>query len=410
MKPQTATIASVSILLVLAALCVGGRQYVDARQESAHHSAPHTVAPLAPHHQSESPIAGRPGKSLAASNPDLFKKQLRNALLTQDEAQRTRALLDLFTRFTEEDWEPALAAVQAMGIGRGYSGWVFILSAWAEVAPARALEWAIQAKAGSGAALQTWIARDPDAAMSYLASRQGADWDTSAALHAGAINALENDLPRLGRLLGGIQDQKIRESAVYRARLEFKNYSPETLKAWLTTLDPVAKPCGFQIVMKALPGFEEKAAFVRDFPDLTEPYHHTQIYGAWAKVDPEAASAALEKMEPGTLQTHAMMGVAHALSGKGDAAGAFALTHRYPREIKNVFLSDLINETMDTHPELAIAEIPRLEYEFSKVGQYGHVLARWLRKDRAAAKEWLEENEIPYQVRKELQEQGLLEK
>lgn len=403
MKPKAATITTVSLLLALSALCVGGRQYVDAQQEAARRRAAGSKTPAStPHVQPNEVIPEKVTRPASGNNRDWLAKQLRNALSTQDEAARTRALLELVSHFTGEDWLPALAEVEKMGIGKGYPGWAFILAAWTEASPVKALDWAIGTKASWTAGLQTWMARDPDATMAYITSRKDDEWGTAMALRRTAIEALENDLPRLGRFLAEIHQERAGAEAINVGSLKFENHTTEALKEWVATLDPGVKPQGFGMVMKTRQGFEEKSAWCREFPELAEPYQGS-LYATWAKEDPAAASAALEKMEPGKMREAVVGGLIGGLHEKSDFAGVFELTRRYPEGISHGYLNDLINDALMEHPELAIAEIPRLEREDTQVWQYRMTLNRWLEKDPAAAKKWIEENEIPYQIRKELE-------
>ena len=400
MKPETATVLTVTLLLAGSALCLGVRHAIDTPSESAW-TPEDRIGGRARSVVEAGKTSGMEPPAAGPSGPEAMTKQLRSLLLTANDADRTRALLELVSRFETGDWPLALEALAKIDIVLGSPGYDLILFAWTEADPEAAMAWATQKQIGYYA-IRAWIGKDPDAALAFLTSPASGDPSSQWSRMARAIEVLGDDLPRIAKLISATQGSQ-RLMLVQQARPNFGKISPETAKAWVDSLDPSLKDHGLNLLLTNLQGVEAKLALARDFPDEIGPEKYGSIYDAWMKSDEAAALASFESLEPGRLHRAALLGVAHGLCRNGKFPEAIALTKRWPEETTDLLLSDLMIGRGTKNAALVLGEIPRLKSESLRLDRYRHALEPWLKEDPEAAKKWLRENEVPEQIRKEFE-------
>lgn len=329
-------------------------------------------------------------------------ERLHAILVTGRPADRTRALLDLIQDFRSEDWSQALEALDRFGLRRGTLAWDLIIAAWVESDPHTAMAWTIRDNGGMArTALTAWMEDDIESALVYLESPQSREpIEVWRFLMRTASEQGVNELPRLGRLLAAIPEEQMRMMQL-SPRLE--NIPPERLKAWVTDLEPGVRKHAIQLLKWSLKTLEAKLALGRDFPDEVGAEYYGAIHGKWMETDEAAALASFETLELGPVHQAALAGISMELGRKGRFEEAFALTRRFPQEATHLLLTDLMNECDLDDPELVLQEIPRLEYEWSRLERYRATLQLWLDRDPEAARRWMSENEVPVQVRRDLE-------
>lgn len=434
MKARTATIVIVSLLLGISALSVGGRLYVDAKASTENpdrapakaksDGAGITLLPVAP--------AGK--TKLPPLEDDGLMKQLRALAAIGNEADRTQAVLDLVSRFKPEDWERALSR-EALRIvskpGPPEPGGIqnLIVSAWAELDPEAAMAWAGTGGFRGFQVLTAWIGKDPDAALDYMRDNfKNGNNGNNAAMLGKVIEALGNDLPRIARAIREVPED-CREIATMRAHPSFKNLTNGEMKSFVDSLDPPFKTLGFHLLIDGLSGYETRIALTREFPELTLPWTYRPIYQEWSKSDSSAAIQSVAELPAGKMREAALGGILSELGKRENLSELFATTRRFSEEISDERMADLIagavrNEANrsghlfiiaeDDKPptgvsgarnvDLALAEIPRIESEKLQEQLYRHVLTGWMLQDRAAAKKWIEQNDLPEGLHKEFED------
>ena len=329
-------------------------------------------------------------------------ERLHAILVAGRQADRTRALLELVKGFRSEDWPRALEELDRLGLRRGTSAWDLIIAAWVECDPQAAMAWTIRDKGGMATtAFTAWMEGDIESALGYLESPQNREpievWRN---LMRTASEQGVNELERLGRLLAAIPEEEMR---MMQLDPKLEKIAPEEVRAWISTLDPKTRKQAIQLLKWSLKDLEAKLALAHDFPDEVGPEYYGAIHGKWMETDETAALASFETLEPGPVHQAALAGISMTLGRCGRFEEAFALTRRFPQEATHLLLTDLMNECDLDHPELVLQEIPRLEYEWSRLQRYRATLQLWLGRDPEAARRWMRENEIPVQVRRELE-------
>ncbi|QJE98864.1 hypothetical protein [Luteolibacter luteus] len=400
MKPESATLYAVSGLLLLSALCVGGRIYVDEKGGAAAlppakpAKALGDPAPEVARGALPKPMA-RPGDS----SP--LVSQLRAILALGTTIDRTKALLALTAGFKDpEDWRRALTALDELGVRRGFSGWDVIMYAWAESDPLTAMTYSIENKVGTDYVMEIWLSVDPDGALAYLESPEGKQeiqiWRN---LVGSTMNRLGGDLPRLERLLKAIPENERRMVAPY---LKTKFTAPyETLKPWVGSLDPWLKEAVVRMLMQGLPDMQQKLVVAADFPEQVGAQGQSMIYAAWMKENEAEAMAAFDAMEEGPSHKAALGAAMMHYYRSARLAEALELYKKWPEEVGQPFLSDLLLCERVEDAEVILASIPLHQSESLRLNRYRVALEMWFSKEPDAVRKWLAENEVPEIVRKE---------
>lgn len=399
MKPESATLYGVSGLLLLSALCVGGRHYVDSRPEPARAPTAKAVAMLPTDSGQGMNALLKPMTKPGDSSPLVGQMRAIHAMVTQ--VDRTKALLALMADFKREDWKRAFAAIDELGIQRNFIGRDTILSGWTEVDPDAAMDWAIENKEAVANVLRTWLSNDPDGALGFLESEKGKrSIEMWRNLIASAVSGLGNDLPRLARAIRSIPEKERIMVGPY-LKPDFKLVSHGTLKPWVEAWDPESKGWVVEILLRNLPGSEAKLALARDFPEYAGPEKYGPIYGAWMKENEAEALAAFAEMEPGPLHKAALFAAVGHMYSSGRLAEAFELYEKWPAEVGQPFLSELLLCERAENAELILGKIPLHDAESLRLNRYRVALEMWFQKEPDAARKWLKENELPEIVRKE---------
>jgi len=401
MKPETATIVTVGLLLAGSAWCVGARVATDRERANQQGRESKGEAALrAPEETRKTVKTERPAP--LPSDPDALAARLRAMLRTSNQSDSTRALLELVPTLKDGDWPLVLEALDKIGMVWGSNGHALIIYAWTERDPQAAMAWAKSRNGGESYVMRAWIGKDPDAALAYLKSVAGDRSTPNVLMLAGAVGAFGKDLPRIRELLMAVPERSSR-MLVQQAHPQLTGIPADTLYAWADGFEGPRRESVMELLLTNLEGVDAKLSLARRFPDDIGPEKYGSIYREWFNADEAAAFKALEELEPGPLHKSAVFGVTCALYQKRRLPEAIALTKRWPEEISQVFLSDLLLIDEMKHAELILAEIPRLQNDELKVNRYHCVLDPWFKENPEKARKWLAENEVPEQVRKEFE-------
>lgn len=403
MKPETATVITVTLLLAASALCVGARHVADRQHASAAaRSGKAGTLDRGPEESRKTlKVVWTPA---LPSDPDAMTARLRALARTSNEADRNRVVLELIPPLKDGDWPLVLETLGKIGVVWGTNGHGLILSAWSETDPQAAMAW-VRKEKGEGSesyVVQAWLGKDPDAALAFLKTLSKDLSTINQLILARGIGSLGGDLPRISELLMAVPEGHCR-FLTQQSRVRLSGLPAETLCAWADSFEGIRRKAVMELVLDNLEGMEAKLALAQRFPDDIAPEKYASIYVEWAKSDEAAALAALESIEPGPTHQAVLGGVLLGLNAKRKAPEMFALTRRWPEEIMDGFLADLILDAGTEHAALSLAETPRIKSEPLRLNRYSIVLGDWFRTDPEAARKWLAENEVPEQVRKEFE-------
>ncbi len=402
MKPHLVTLILVSSLFAASALCVGVRHATDQRRQEASVASRGggtmmsiVVSSSDPVRREETPRRETGSQALAS--------RLRSALATANPADRYRTLLAMAENFTPEDWPEALAALAEMGISPGTPEHDLLLSAWVEQDISAARSWAAKDAGTTHTVMRAWLGQDPDAALSHLLSPEGRstpEWNLLVARTA--VQNLAMDPPRLARVIAALSEGE-RRFALPQARPAFPAEDAKAVGKWLEAFDPAVRGEMLAFRMKGLSRFEDKTALAHAFPDDMGPDHYRPLYQEWAAVDKEAAATALQAMEPGEIQEATYHGVVYALFQRQEIAEAVEAFRAYPDYANESLLGELLLSYNLKDAELLMSLVPEIKNPDLRLARYRELLHEWLREDSVAARKWMAENEVPEQVRRQLE-------
>lgn len=405
MKPARTTLLTISLLLAASTLCLGLRWQADARQRTAaraKEATAHPTAKPAPSAASPTPVPRAPAPLPPPLDRESLLRQLRPLLASGSEFDRTREVLRLTSRFTPADWPLAMEALAALDVMPDGPLEYLFLSAWVESSPEAAMAWASARPDGAGESLviQLWTGKDSAEALAYLKSAAARLGKRAPQLVARAMQALPaNDLSRIGEVLMSMpEDQLDRVS-----RLDLKDISSTQAKDWLESLEPSLQPRAFRLLIGSLPKAVDKLALAEQFPGMINTYLYYVLYQDWMKEDETAALAHYETLEPGPARQYALGGIARSLAPKGEIDLALSLIRGGPDDLSRSLFEDVIIAAYPTQPVKVLAVIPELENNDARVGYYRMVLSNWMKQDPQKARQWMEENELPELVRRELE-------
>lgn len=400
MKPRTATTRAVALMLAVSAISLGLRHVADSRFENSKDQS-RTVHLRGRAESGPGPtkMQDRPGRG--PIEPDSLAKKLRSVLATGNRADRARAMLKLSEKFEAGDWPMALETLESLGGAHSESQ--LLLSAWSEIDPAKAMVWA-EPKGSFSTVIWTWAAKEPEGLLAYLFSPDRTTKPGSwGAEFSRSIEALANDLPHLFQLINQLPE-KNRTMILEQARPNLDKVSDVERRTWIESIDPALRKPVLKMVLRNLTGVDHRLALVEEHPDDLGPESYSSIYSEWTKSDPAAAVASVDELEPGPMLRPAVWGTIIGLSQNGAMEDAVELARRYSDEADDQLLQEMMNHSTGEDAPLLIGEIPRVKNPDRRNYLYKLILNQWLRFDPPAAKSWLSENEIPEQVRRELDE------
>jgi len=400
MKPHAISTGIVISLLAASALCVGTRYTADQRRNEA--SAPsRSKVPAtntgglasAPVHWKDTPRRD--------AGPQALASRLRSALATANSTDRIRTLLAMAEGFAPEEWSAAMAALVEIGMTEGGAEQQLLLGAWADKDVDAALAWAGDHLWATTVVTKAWLGRDPDAALTYLLApgmERTSDWTLRMAR---VVDDLAMDAPRLARAIDGLSD---REGMIVlqQARPFFPAEDAEAVAKWLDAFGPALRGEMLALRMRGLSRFEDKSALAHAFPNDLGPAHYGTLYKEWVKADKEAATTALKAMDPGEIQKAAYQGVVIGLLYTNRMDEVVEAFRAYPEYENQYLLGDLLLNFNVKDAELLMSLVPEIKNPDLRRSRYRELLYQWLQADAPAARKWMEENEVPEQVRREL--------
>jgi hypothetical protein len=408
MKPETAATTAVSALLAAAILCFGTRQFIDSRRQESAASASAGERSRVSTADSATPAPARARQSSGpAAAGDSLTRHLRAALLEASETGRVRALLELSSTFTAEDWPLALQGLAALGISPGGPEQSALLCAWVEVSPEAAMRWPPTAGQlnDNSFLIREWAMRDPAAAMAF--ARTACDnFSPSGASGLGLVDAVLGEFARAdpSRFAERLADipEEVLGVVLGNAAKELARLPADQLASFVESLQPAVRKKLLPRIAK-LADTETRMALAADYP---EDVGARALYQSLAVKDPAAAVDSLEKMPPGADRKQAVKSAFEDLWWQQSIPQALDFARRFPEEIDDYEFYNMIlnfaNLRTDTMPAAdLLGEAARIKDPVMRMGAYQATLRKWSGRDPAAAQEWLATHEAPEQIRRQ---------
>ncbi|MEK7950578.1 hypothetical protein [Luteolibacter soli] len=395
MKPSTATVLTVAVLLAAAMLCPVIVPRIAGEEAAVPGDDPLRARSSAPQRM-----------DLQDSDPEAAQKAMNRRVQTQllnaNWMERSRNLLLLAEHLKPDEWPLAMNSLPTMGINRHGEEGILLMTAWTEVDPLAAVGYL---KTLRHAVIPLWITRDPKAAWEWIMSQDQAE---QPELVGFALLAwVKTDLPRVTRELAAMKDRGSilgydRGSILGDVARRIAGMEKGASRQWLDSIsDPKLKDEALHALLTNLPQsrIEEKLELVHDQPEMRKRVTQN-LYHAWADVDEAAAMASFENLEPGEEREIALLGIIQCLSPK-DPVRALDIIDRHPGHGQDLLLCSWVTGVADDDPALGLGQIHRIERPDDLEMVYRRVLTTWLEKDGAAAREWLATHDLPPSLKQE---------
>lgn len=333
--------------------------------------------------------------------------RLASIVRSENALDRNRALLAFIDQLAPGDFEATTAHFRSLGLTEERMGeYALMLSAWAEVDPLSALAYTKENTKGDFATdtiLSTWATADPEAAIRwanenftgkganpYLAGviRGIAEADpnratallTSMPRSVERAKGLDAFLPHLIRQgnqaayawIASLQDDSLKGGAVERAAAPLAELDPKGTIAWLTTN----------------PG--EQAYRRID-----------NVFGVYARKDPQAALGSFITLPPGRDRSNALSGIVAAKASDNPTA-AVKLMDQYPSDVTDRVVQRFIWNSFEKDTSVAISQISRITDQDQRDRMYSRGIGAWIDRDAPSAQAWMNANYLPPAIKQEM--------
>ncbi|MEI7956966.1 MAG: hypothetical protein WCJ66_17520, partial [Verrucomicrobiota bacterium] len=321
------------------------------------------------------------------------------------------ALLAYIDQLAPGDFEAAIAKFRGLGITESrFSEYAMLLTAWSQVDPTAALTYA-QANTRSGFAantiLSTWAATDPDAAIRWA---QANHTSTDANPYfAGIIRTLgATDPARASALLTSMPRSNERGEALDAMLPHVLAQGTDAARAWISALTDDSLRNGS--MMRAVDQMAQTdpkgtADWLLANPGEATKRSLDNVLAAWATSDKTAAVAYFEALPKGEERGNALRGVISAISGQ-DPAAAAAMINSHPADITDGTIQTFVWHSFGSNPALALNYIGSIADPGNQENMYNRSLDKWLSRDPASAQTWIQQNPLPENVTRHLQERA----
>jgi hypothetical protein len=316
---------------------------------------------------------------------------------------RNRALLAYIDQLGPGDFEEAVTRFRDLGITESRMGeYTLLLSAWAKTDPLAALAYAKE-NTGSPFAtntiLTTWASSDPDAAIRWAeTNHQG---DGANPYMAGIIRSLAaTDPARATQLLTAMPRSQERGQALEAMMPHLLAQGSGATRAWIEGITDEALRNGAMMRVAGQLAATDPAGTVSWL--LSNPGEATQrrmddVYSTWARNDEQAALTSLASLPSGENRSNALRGIVASVATRNPQA-AVSLLDRYPNDVNDGIVQNVIWHSLGNDPAVAVNQIPRIADERQRNQMYRRTLETWLQRDPNAANAWMRANPLPQPV------------
>lgn len=319
---------------------------------------------------------------------------------------RSRHLIALIDTMAPADFAAALASFDSNNLSSQRSSeYALLLNAWGKVDPTGAIAYAQDSdnkEYATKEVLASWASNDTEAALKWARENHEGDsanpWITgiikgivnSDPAQATALlqelpysneraNALNEIIPHITKLgvaeanlwLSGIEDPKLRSGATKALAASLSEQDPEAASLW--------------------------AAAITDDADRNVAI--TNVISNWTQENPAAAKAWLESLSTSDQASAEPKFISSYASNDPEAAADW-LDERADSDNYQTLLENFARGSIGKDPVLALNYGNELENDRSRSRTVGRALWTLYREDKAGARDWIQNNELPERVQR----------
>ena len=322
-------------------------------------------------------------------------------------ADRILASMLLFSRWGEMDPQGALAYSQTMGFG-GMFARPTILRSWASVDPVNAAKYYSEhpnefrqmggrggpgGESGASLVAAEWAKVDPDAAMAWANSLDGAEKGGALVSIVGEVAA--TDPAKAASLAATLEgDDQVRAYGEIAQKWAADDFT--AAESWINTLSGDAKDRAMSEALQILARSDPDAAAAK-LASLSQGRDRDRavgiVAGEMAEKDPSAAAAWLGTQETGDYGDP-MRRIMTNWTAQ-DSAGALSFIQAQPvGEIRDAATQTYLWQNRDMEPSQSIALAEAITDERDRDRTIGMTARRWMETDDAAARAYIESSTL----------------
>jgi hypothetical protein len=333
--------------------------------------------------------------------------RLESIVRGENSLDRNRALLAFIDQLAPGDFQEAVAHFRSLGItGERMGEYSLLLTAWAGTDPTAALAYSMENTTGGFATqtvLSAWANKDTEAAVSWAQANHRGDGPNPHM--TGIIRGIAaSDPTRATALLAGMPRSVERAQGLDSIMPHLLKKGVEATREWIAALTDDSLRNGAMLRSAETLANTDPAGTASWL--LANPGEATQqqmdnVYSSWAKKDQQAAMASFSSLPAGEDRSNALRGVVTSVASK-DPTAAVALMNRYPSDVTDQVVQNVIWQSLGRDPATAASQISRISDESNREQMYRRALGAWSERDAAAAQAWMQSNPVPDRVREEV--------
>ena len=335
------------------------------------------------------------------------KTRLESIVRGENSLDRNRALLAFIDQLAPGDFQEAVAHFRSLGItGERMGEYSLLLTAWAETDPTAALAYTKE-NTTSGFATKTvlsaWANKDTEAAVRWAQANHTGDGPNP--YMPGIIRGIAaSDPTRATALLASMPRSVERAQGLDSIMPHLLKTGVEATRAWIAALTDDSLRNGAMLRSAETLANTDPAGTVSWL--LANPGEATQqqmdnVYGSWAKKDQQAAMSSFNSLPAGEDRSNALRGVVTSVASK-DPTAAVALMNRYPGDVTDRMVQNVVWQSFGSDPATAASQISRISDEGDREQMYRRTLGAWSERDPAAAQAWMQSNPVPDSVKEQV--------
>jgi hypothetical protein len=423
MKSNFATTAA-AVAVIGAGAFLAGRSSVSSDQEtqaskdraSALSSRASGNASASGESSSRSGRSSTNGRSSAVSQAGTKEERLAKleAIIRGDDPiARNRAFLAYLDQIDPAELKDAVEKFRSLGITEErFSEYSMLLTVWAKADPMAALAYAKENTRGGFATstiLSAWASNDPEAAIQWAkANHEG---DEANPYMAGIIKGIAaTDPVRATQLLAEMPFGEERGEALSGLLPHILAQGPEAAREWIASIsDERLRNGAMSRVAEELAAVDPKgtADWLLANPGEATQRNMDNVLSAWMEKDQAGAQAYYQALPAGEARSNALRGIVNSLAMENPKAAANYIDN-HPADVNDRVVQQFVWHSFGEDPALAASYIAKISNADERDGTYRRMIDGWLRQDEAAARTWIQSNQLPPSVQQHVQ--GSLQK
>ncbi len=350
--------------------------------------------------------------SVSSSGDQLaeVREEIQKLKSISDPIARAQEFLDFVKNLSPDQYLDAVDAYREGGINEEQFGeYRILLTAWAQVAPLDALDYASE-KTGTSLARQTilaaWAKNDTEGAVAWARDNFENEGDENRANPwiVGVIEGISSlDLGRATQLLEELPFSRGRGEALDAVFAEVTAGGNDTAKQWVASLtDPKLKEgaaarLAGQLAEVDPQGAAEWAASMG--PEIMKS-SAGEIVNRWADADLPAAVDWVEGQSEDIIASAAPSLVRQMIDQEDVVSASNWLSDYEGNPAFDESVRSLVRYSMNDEPAMAADWIMKLTTEKDQTGTFHRMLGNWMRKDRDGAMDYINNNPVPESIKR----------